>query len=202
MVHCPDLDTRVMSALQVARERRKVPWPCSPVSPVSFSFSGSPARPQAQLPFPLPGEPSPDMSKRPQCTKDYVKSIEQQIATLDKFRSAGPEAVGQALLADRAGERLAGRRIAGQHAQTAQGHARGRRRSALHQDPMPCRARQSRSRTDDPAGLSQIRVGALQRHDLARKGVIRPSTSIAPRASRPRMASPPMLMVASICTPA
>lgn len=49
----------------------------------------------AQLPFPLPGEPTPDMSKRPQCTKDYVKSIDQQITTLDKFRSAGPEAVGQ-----------------------------------------------------------------------------------------------------------
>src|SRR5687768_8968529 len=49
----------------------------------------------AQLPFPLPGEPTPDMSKRPQCTKDYLKSVDQQITMLDKFRSAGPEAVGQ-----------------------------------------------------------------------------------------------------------
>ena len=49
----------------------------------------------AQLPFPLPGQPEPDLSKRPQCTRDYLKSVEQQIAMLDKFRSAGPEAVGQ-----------------------------------------------------------------------------------------------------------
>jgi hypothetical protein len=49
----------------------------------------------AQLPFPLPGQPDPDYSKRPQCTRDYLKSVEQQIAVLDKVRSAGPEAVGQ-----------------------------------------------------------------------------------------------------------
>ena len=49
----------------------------------------------AQLPFPLPGQPDPDLSKRPRCTRDYLKSVEQQITTLDKFRSAGPEAVGQ-----------------------------------------------------------------------------------------------------------
>src|SRR6185503_20727634 len=49
----------------------------------------------AQLPFPLPGPPDPDYGKRPQCTRDYLKSVEQQIAVLDKVRSAGPEAVGQ-----------------------------------------------------------------------------------------------------------
>lgn len=49
----------------------------------------------AQLPFPLPGQPNPDMSKRPQCTRDYLKSVDQQITMLEKFRSAGPDAVGQ-----------------------------------------------------------------------------------------------------------
>jgi hypothetical protein len=49
----------------------------------------------AQLPFPLPGQPEPDLSKRPQCTADYRKSVEQQIAVLDRLRAAGPEAVGQ-----------------------------------------------------------------------------------------------------------
>ena len=49
----------------------------------------------AQLPFPLPGQPEQDYSKRPQCTRDYVKSVEQQIAVLDKIRSAGPETIGQ-----------------------------------------------------------------------------------------------------------
>ena len=51
---------------------------------------------QAQLPFSLPGEP-PDtnLHKRPQCTADYRRTVEQQISGLEKFRSAGPEAVGQ-----------------------------------------------------------------------------------------------------------
>lgn len=50
---------------------------------------------QAQLPFPLPGQPEPDFSKRPQCTAAYVRSIEQQVAAMEKLRTAGPEAVRQ-----------------------------------------------------------------------------------------------------------
>ncbi len=49
---------------------------------------------QAQLPFPLPGEPPPDISKRPQCTKDYVSSVQKQITGLEAFRTAGPDTVG------------------------------------------------------------------------------------------------------------
>jgi hypothetical protein len=55
-------------------------------------LSGSAA---AQLPFPLPGPPEQDLSKRPQCTRDYVHSVEQQITMLDKLRASGPEAIGQ-----------------------------------------------------------------------------------------------------------
>jgi hypothetical protein len=47
----------------------------------------------AQLP--LPFDPEPDFSRRPQCTRDYVRSIEQQVAALERLRTAGPEAVGQ-----------------------------------------------------------------------------------------------------------
>jgi hypothetical protein len=47
----------------------------------------------AQLPFPF--EPEPDFSRRPQCTKDYVRSVERKAATLEKLRTSGPEAVGQ-----------------------------------------------------------------------------------------------------------
>jgi hypothetical protein len=50
---------------------------------------------RAQLPFPLPGEPGTDLSKRPQCTRAYVRSIEQQVEAMRKLRSAGPEAVSQ-----------------------------------------------------------------------------------------------------------
>jgi len=49
---------------------------------------------QAQLPFPLPGEPAPDISKRPQCTKDYVQSVQKQITGLEALRTAGPDTVG------------------------------------------------------------------------------------------------------------
>ncbi len=49
----------------------------------------------AQLQFPQPSQPEPDLSRRPQCTRDYVRSVEQQIAMLDKLRTAGPEAIGQ-----------------------------------------------------------------------------------------------------------
>jgi hypothetical protein len=49
---------------------------------------------QAQLPFPLPGEPLPDISKRPQCTKAYVQSVQKQLGGLESFRTAGPDAVG------------------------------------------------------------------------------------------------------------
>jgi hypothetical protein len=49
----------------------------------------------AQLPFPLPGQPQPDLGKKEQCTRDYVKSLERQIELIEKLRTSGPEAVGQ-----------------------------------------------------------------------------------------------------------
>jgi hypothetical protein len=49
---------------------------------------------QAQVPFPLPGQPQPDLFKRPRCTPAYVQSVEKEIASLEKFRTAAPEAVG------------------------------------------------------------------------------------------------------------
>lgn len=48
----------------------------------------------AQLPFPLP-QPQPEMGKPAQCTKSYLKSVEGQIATLEKLRTTGPETIGQ-----------------------------------------------------------------------------------------------------------
>ena len=50
---------------------------------------------QAQFPFPLPGQPQPDYSKRSQCTADYVRSVEKEIAGLEKFQTLAPDAVGQ-----------------------------------------------------------------------------------------------------------
>jgi hypothetical protein len=56
---------------------------------------GTAASAAAQLPLPLPGQPEPNMSKPEQCTKAYLKTVEQQITVLQKLRSAGPDAVGQ-----------------------------------------------------------------------------------------------------------
>jgi hypothetical protein len=47
---------------------------------------------QAQLPYPFtPGQPG--YNGRPQCTKDYVRSVETQAEVLEKLRAAGPEAI-------------------------------------------------------------------------------------------------------------
>ena len=49
----------------------------------------------AQMPFPFGGTPSPELGKAETCTKDYVKSVEAQIAAMEKLRTSGPEFVGQ-----------------------------------------------------------------------------------------------------------
>jgi len=54
---------------------------------------GGPA--PAQVPFPFPGQPEPDLSRRQQCTSAYVRSVERQVAAMEKLRTAGPEAISQ-----------------------------------------------------------------------------------------------------------
>jgi hypothetical protein len=49
----------------------------------------------AQMPPPFGGTPLPEPGKRPQCTKDYIRSVEAQIAAMEKLRSSGPDFVGQ-----------------------------------------------------------------------------------------------------------
>jgi hypothetical protein len=48
----------------------------------------------AQVPLPF-GTPIPEPGKLPKCTKEYVKSVEAQIAAMEKLRASGPEFVGQ-----------------------------------------------------------------------------------------------------------
>jgi hypothetical protein len=47
----------------------------------------------AQLPFGTP--PLPESGVRRQCSKDYLKSLEAQVAMLEKMRSTAPEFVGE-----------------------------------------------------------------------------------------------------------
>src|SRR5215510_2676844 len=49
----------------------------------------------ARAQLPLPFDPEPDFNRRPQCTRDYIRSIEAQAAALEKLRTAGPEALGR-----------------------------------------------------------------------------------------------------------
>jgi hypothetical protein len=49
----------------------------------------------AQMPFPFGGPPAPEPGKLAKCTKDYVKSVEEQISAMEKLRASGPEFVGQ-----------------------------------------------------------------------------------------------------------
>jgi hypothetical protein len=53
--------------------------------------AGLGAAAHAQLPFPL--EPEPDFSRRAQCSRDYLRSVEQLVAALEKLRASGPEAI-------------------------------------------------------------------------------------------------------------
>jgi hypothetical protein len=48
---------------------------------------------QAQLPFPF--EPQPDFNRPRQCSRDYIRSVENLVTALEKLRTAGPEAVGR-----------------------------------------------------------------------------------------------------------
>ena len=62
----------------------------------------------AQLPFPFPGTPMPEPGKMQKCTKDYVKSVETQIAAMEKLRASGPEFVGQICTLIESGSALVG----------------------------------------------------------------------------------------------
>lgn len=46
----------------------------------------------AQSPF---GTPRPEGGKRPECTREYRQNLDLQVAALEKFRTSGPEMVGQ-----------------------------------------------------------------------------------------------------------
>jgi hypothetical protein len=94
-VRRPDLDTWVMSAVSSASREAEPHMALFPRLAAVIVLAGLAGSAAAQLPFPLPGQPDSDLSKRPQCTRDYLQSVEQQIVALDKIRSAGPEAVGQ-----------------------------------------------------------------------------------------------------------
>ena len=60
----------------------------------------------AQIPFPFGGPPEP--GKAPQCTQAYVKSVETQIAGMQKLRNAGPAFVGQVCTLIESGSAIVG----------------------------------------------------------------------------------------------
>src|SRR4029079_9824774 len=72
---------------------------------LAAGLSGSAA---AQMPFPFGGPQTPEVGKLEKCTKDYVKSVEQQIAAMEKLRASGPELVGQVCTLIESGSAIVG----------------------------------------------------------------------------------------------
>ena len=62
----------------------------------------------AQMPLPFGGPPPAEPGKFAECTKDYVKSVEQQIVAMEKLRASGPELVGQVCTLIESGSALLG----------------------------------------------------------------------------------------------
>jgi len=62
----------------------------------------------AQMPFPFGGPQVPEPGKFAKCTKVYLKSVEQQIAAMEKLRASGPEFVGQICTLIESGSALLG----------------------------------------------------------------------------------------------
>jgi hypothetical protein len=57
----------------------------------ALTAAGSGAGAQPPSPF----DQAPDFMQRPQCTRAYVRSIQDQAAALERLRTDGPEAVGR-----------------------------------------------------------------------------------------------------------
>ncbi|HJU33179.1 MAG TPA: hypothetical protein VJ740_17065 [Hyphomicrobiaceae bacterium] len=62
----------------------------------------------AQMPLPFGGPQPAEPGKFAECTKDYVKSVEQQIVAMEKLRASGPELVGQVCTLIESGSALLG----------------------------------------------------------------------------------------------
>ena len=72
---------------------------------LAAALSGSAA---AQLPLPFGDPQVPEPGKFAKCTKEYVKSVEEQIAAMEKLRASGPELVGQVCTLIESGSALLG----------------------------------------------------------------------------------------------
>ena len=58
--------------------------------------------------------PKEDMTKRPQCTKDYRSTIDMQISAMEKLRHAGPELVGDVCKLIESGSAMVGGELSDQ----------------------------------------------------------------------------------------
>jgi hypothetical protein len=79
--------------------------PTLAVLTLAAALSGSAS---AQLPLPFGGPQVPEPGNFAKCTKDYVKSVEEQIAAMEKLRASGPELVGQVCTLIESGSALLG----------------------------------------------------------------------------------------------
>jgi hypothetical protein len=62
----------------------------------------------AQWPLPFGGPQVPEPGTLAKCTREYVKSVEDEIAAMEKLRASGPQAVGQVCTLIESGSALLG----------------------------------------------------------------------------------------------
>jgi hypothetical protein len=62
----------------------------------------------AQMPFPFGGPQMPEPGKFAKCTREYIKSVEEQVAAMEKLRASGPEFVGQVCTLIESGSAIVG----------------------------------------------------------------------------------------------
>jgi hypothetical protein len=79
--------------------------PALAVLTLAAALSGSAT---AQMPLPFSGPQVPEPGKFAKCTKEYVKSVAEQIAAMEKLRASGPELVGQVCTLIESGSALLG----------------------------------------------------------------------------------------------
>lgn len=85
---------------------------------VAAGLAGSAA---AQMPFPFGGPQQPEPGKVQKCTKDYVASVETQIAAMEKLRTSGPQFVGQICTLIESGSAIVGGELSDETRQRLKG---------------------------------------------------------------------------------
>jgi hypothetical protein len=102
------MPTQACYPLGTEMQLAEIPMRRFPILALLALAAGLTAPAAAQMPFPFGGPEMPEPGKEPKCTKEYVRSVEQQIAAMQKLRESGPEFVGRVCTLIESGSALLG----------------------------------------------------------------------------------------------